>query len=538
MAIRTLFFLLVSTSLFYFSSCKGDEPVEEIQAEISSFSLIDQESVEYILNIDQENLAISNDEALPNTVEITGMVAKFKTTGENVTLQVDGKVQVSGTTVNDFSKPVVYDVYVSGKKQRSYSVVVKKPEQPTNDFSAFYFTEPEMSRYTVTINTNTCEISNRTAIPYVINLTALKPFFSTFEEDAVVTVNGVLQESGVTANDFTGPVKYRIRGRDGSEKEYTVNLKRELSAYFNNPVYRGDVPDPTVIRVGDEFYMYGTGGTTTVYKSKNMVIWEYVGLAFNSEDRPSFLEGGSMWAPDINYFDGKYVLYYAMAKWGASAWDCGIGVAVSDSPEGPFKLTNSNGKMFISSEIGVKNSIDPCIIEDQGKKYMFWGSFNSIYATELTTNGLQVKDMAVKTKVAGNAYEGVYVHKRGNYFYLFASIGSCCVGDNSTYTMVVGRSSNVLGPYVNKAGREMVYDNHEVLVRGDDMFAGPGHNSRIITDDAGQDWILYHAYLRGESEKGRMVILDQVKWDDEGWPVISNGYPTRTSDIAPDFNAQ
>lgn len=312
-----------------------------------------------------------------------------------------------------------------------------------------------------------------------------------------------------------------------------VKLKREQNGSYENPVCTDDVPDPTVIRVGKEFYMYGTGGITTVYKSTNLLSWEYVGQAFNSSEKPDFIPGASMWAPDINYIDGKYVLYFAAAKWGDP--NCGIGVATSDKPQGPFKAANYKGKLFTSQEIDVKNSIDPCIIEDGSKKYMFWGSFNSLYATELTDNGLQVKDMKIKTKVAGNAYEGAYVHKRGKYFYLFASIGSCCAGDNSTYTMVVGRSENVLGPYVNKAGNDMRYDHHEILVRGDNTFVGPGHNSRIITDDEGNDWILYHAYLKGQSEKGRMIILDQVKWDSQDWPVISNGYPTKTLSTLPVF---
>lgn len=79
-------------------------------------------------------------------------------------------------------------------------------------------------------------------------------------------------------------------------------------------------------------------------------------------------------------------------------------------------------------------------MEDNGKKYLFWGSFRGIYGIELSGDGLSVRDGAKKKQVAGTAYEGTYIHKRGDYYYLFASIGSCCEGLKSTYTTVVGRS--------------------------------------------------------------------------------------------------
>jgi arabinan endo-1,5-alpha-L-arabinosidase len=75
--------------------------------------------------------------------------------------------------------------------------------------------------------------------------------------------------------------------------------------------------------------------------------------------------------------------------------------------------------------------------------------------TELTDDGMAVKNLTKKTKIAGNSFEAPYIHKRGNYYYLFASIGSCCEGMNSTYKVVVGRSENVDGPYLNKSGVDM-----------------------------------------------------------------------------------
>lgn len=113
---------------------------------------------------------------------------------------------------------------------------------------------------------------------------------------------------------------------------------------------------------------------------------------------------------------------------------------------------------------------------------MFFGSFHGIYAVELSDDGLSLKENTRPLRVAGDAYEGTYIHKRGKYYYLFASIGRCCEGLKSTYTTVVGRSESLMGPYWNKEGRSMLDNQHEILIKGSTNFVGTGHNSEVITD--------------------------------------------------------
>ena len=127
-----------------------------------------------------------------------------------------------------------------------------------------------------------------------------------------------------------------------------------------------------------------------------MVVWEFVGTAFTEQTRPNFEPQGNIWAPDINRIGNKYVLYYSMSEWGGE-WTCGIGCAVSDRPDGPFK---DNGMMFRSNGIKVQNSIDPFYIEDDGHKYLFWGSFRGVYAIELSEDGLTVKKGANPIQIA------------------------------------------------------------------------------------------------------------------------------------------
>lgn len=164
---------------------------------------------------------------------------------------------------------------------------------------------------------------------------------------------------------------------------------------YKNPVVDIAMPDPTVIKAADGyFYVYATESTRNVpiMKSKDLVQWTYCNTAFTNKTRPRFEPKAGIWAPDINYINNKYVLYYAMSVWGGEQ-TCGIGVATADSPQGPF---TDHGKMFRSNEIGVQNSIDPSFLQYEGRNYLVWGSFRGIYVIELTEDGLSLKPGAEK----------------------------------------------------------------------------------------------------------------------------------------------
>lgn len=301
---------------------------------------------------------------------------------------------------------------------------------------------------------------------------------------------------------------------------------------YTNPVINTSLPDPTVIRADDGyFYLYATEDIRNlpIYRSRDLTDWQFVGTAFTDDTRPQWNKKGNMWAPDINKIGDKYVLYYSKSEWGGE-WTCGIGAATADRPEGPF---TDHGALFISSEIGVRNSIDQFYIEDNGHKYLFWGSFHGIYGIELSDDGLSVKPGAVKKQVSGTFMEGTYIHKRGKYYYLFGSAGTCCEGARSTYRVTYGRSENLFGPYVDKKGQRLLDNHYEVMLHGDDTFVGTGHNAEFVTDDLGQDWILYHGYKKAEADDGRVVFLSRVDWKD-GWPEVAGSVPEKEN-VKPSF---
>lgn len=538
-------FLLVVA--LYLCACEDSPENKTIEAQITQFSVWDQKTVNHPLHVDNVENIISNRQEIPAYVNLSRLIAEFKLSHQDAVLKVNDRVQRSGQGEMDFTKEIVYDLYVGNEKQRSYKVNITKGTL-SNTFRTFTFPGSHMEPYQPTINEETGEITNEREIPLNIDITALKPEFTTSERGAVVKVNGVVQTSGVASHDFSKPVVYTIEGEDGTSREFTVNLKQGNEYYLENPIMSGSYADPTVIRMGNEFYVYVTGGRVRGYRSTDLLNWNRIGSVSEVfTQRPDFTDDNvsetGMWAPDINYFDGKYVMYYSISKWGGGA-TCGIGVGISDLPQGPFLPPpgNPNGKLFVSGEIGVHNSIDPCFFEEDGKRYLFWGSWGGIHMTELTADGYAVKDMTKKKQVAGKSFEAVYIHKRGNYYYMFASIGACCEGMNSSYKVVVGRSTRLDGPYLDKNGVDMnSFDAwnpthyNPIVLRGNEMFAGPGHNSRIITDDKGVDWMLYHAYVHNGSDS-RSLMIDKVEWDADGWPMVGNGTPSFALEELPFFN--
>ncbi|MGM9827537.1 MAG: family 43 glycosylhydrolase [Muribaculaceae bacterium] len=296
---------------------------------------------------------------------------------------------------------------------------------------------------------------------------------------------------------------------------------------YTNPVFKTfDTADPSVMRdENGRFQCFCTGGWGR--ESDDMVNWrDAYGKMYPV---PTWNGDCALWAPDGTRVGNKFVYYYSLAIWGQE-WVSAIGRGVSDSGATPF---TDLGCLFTSNSIGVKNSIDQCLfVDDDGRCYLFWGSFNGIYAIELTEDGLYLKPGAQKVKVAGNAFEGTMIHKHDGYYYLIASTGTCCEGLKSSYTTVVGRSNNVFGPYTDRAGGNMTDNYCHFLLSANRYFNGTGHNSEIITDDAGQDWIYYHAFEKSDIDAGRTLYMDRVEWID-GWPVINNGFPSYYAVPAP-----
>lgn len=310
-----------------------------------------------------------------------------------------------------------------------------------------------------------------------------------------------------------------------------VVMSHASAQTYTNPVATPVAADPSVIRAEDgSFYLYATqddwadgGGShyLPIFKSKDLVTWTYVKDAFVAP--PAWKEaGGFTWAPDISYRDGTYYLYYAASLWGDPN-PC-IGLTTSKSPEGPFE--DLGRAVFCSEDIGVGNSIDPFVWDDGQTRTMVWGSGQGIYAVALSENGTRAVGEPVQLAGDDLYYEAPYVVQRGRHYYLFLSAGSCCEGENSTYTLYVGRSRKLTGPYLDAEGRSFLEGGGTVVVGANDTWVGPGHNS-VVRDDAGTDWLFYHAIPRADPRlpndvNRRPALVDRIVWKD-GWPTINGG---------------
>jgi arabinan endo-1,5-alpha-L-arabinosidase len=325
--------------------------------------------------------------------------------------------------------------------------------------------------------------------------------------------------------------------------------------------------DPSVIRgqqTGDNYwYMYcttdplndedRTGDNFNFHKipmlrSLDLVNWTYMGDAFTTV--PSWGEPtAGVWAPEIDYFNGKYYLYYGITDVKPEVsgepncnGDNAIGVATSSSPLGPWAdigrpvvepRRNGPGCNFFWT-------FDPEVIEAEpedeysaAQKYIYYGSYyGGIQVRKLSADGFTAPaDTAVQVAI-GNRYEGPEVIWRDGYYYLFVSASNCCNGPQTGYSVFAGRSPNPTGPFVDREGVSFLagrVGGTPVLSLNGNRWVGPGHNT-VFTDFSGQDWTIYHAidqndpYFAGtDNFTKRPVLMDALDWID-GWPTVRGGH--------------
>ena len=312
-----------------------------------------------------------------------------------------------------------------------------------------------------------------------------------------------------------------------------VNVGCAQSTY-TNPVYAADFADPTIIRGHDGwFYAYATNTSVgskfyhiQVAKSSDLVNWKVIGDALPA--KPSWADK-DFWAPHVLYDKERhlYYMYYSGESPDDKTGKC-IGVAVSKNPEGPFK---DLGKPLIAGESFI--NIDPMAFDDPatGKKYLYWGSAHKpIRVQELhddrisfQTGSIPVDVVATSPDDYSKLVEGAWLHYRDGYYYLFYSGDNCC-GEKANYAVMVARSKNPAGPFERLS--EAQNNNSSAILVKNKVWLAPGHNS-IITDDAGEDWIVYHAIALDSSlkSKGRIMLIDRIRYKN-GWPSIETSSPS------------
>ena len=325
-------------------------------------------------------------------------------------------------------------------------------------------------------------------------------------------------------------------------------------SFRGSPIQNG--PDPSIIAVrGSDgvthWYMYCTSGpisetdrnTTGVlgthlmpyYQSTDLINWSYVGDVFSR--KPKWVGSSNLWAPEIQFFNGKYYLYYVAANAGShgnKGSGGAIGVATSGSAAGPWA---DSGGAVVEAQTN-RWVYDPCVVLDDygpapsGKRYIVYGSFaGGVFARPLSTDGLHSDKLNEAALATTDRYEASYIRKHDGSYYLFTSAGNCCNDDLTGYSVFVGRSSYLLGPYADREGISLLASRSggsPVLSMNGNRWVGPGHNA-ALTDYAGQDWFVYAAvnrfdpFFSGGNFTKRTPMLDPLDWNN-GWPTVRGGF--------------
>lgn len=279
-----------------------------------------------------------------------------------------------------------------------------------------------------------------------------------------------------------------------------------------------------------------------IYRSEDLVHWDFVADAFT--DRPQGLADttSGLWAPEPVYMNGRYYLYFTVtdvpdeqSPQPGCGTDSAIGVATSASPAGPWRA--SRAPVVAPQRAGPGCAFhwvyDPKVVVDGDRKYLYYGSYGGgIWVRRLDDDGMAVHGDAVRVGADGR-YEGTDVIKHGDWWYLFASATNCCNGPLTGYGVFVGRARTPEGPFLDRLGNDMAKGRAggtPFLLQNGNRWVGPGHNT-VFTDAAGAWWTIYHAIDLNEpffSAKDkltrRLAMLDRIDWVDD-WPVAGGGRP-------------
>ena len=259
----------------------------------------------------------------------------------------------------------------------------------------------------------------------------------------------------------------------------------------------GDYPDPSIIREGKDFYMtnssfnYAPG--LLVWHSTDLVNWTPIARALHALD-------GSVYAPDLVKYKGRYYIYYPAA--GANY------VVYADNIRGPW---SQPVKLDLTG-------IDPGhVVGEDGKRYLY---VDKGAIAPLSGDGLKVTgpkktvyegwQFPKEWKTEGNGdmfLEGPKLLHKDGYYYMVSAEGGTA-GPATSHMVVVARSKSVFGPWENSPYNPLVH-----TYSASDPWWSKGHGTLI----EGNWWVVYHAYAQGYHTLGRQTLIDPVEWTADGW---------------------
>lgn len=297
---------------------------------------------------------------------------------------------------------------------------------------------------------------------------------------------------------------------------------------ITNPVLRGFHPDPSILRVGADYYLANSTFEwypgVRIHHSRDLVNWRLISPPL---DRPSQLDlignpdSGGVWAPSLSHADGLFYLIYSDVKsWKGNAYKVVRNYLVT-APEitGPW-----SEPVFLNA-----SGFDPSLFhDDDGRKWllnMLWdhrrdrNQFAGILLQELCTETLRpigpVRNIFLGTERA--LVEGPHLYKRNGWYYLLTAEG----GTEYAHAATLARSRKIEGPYELHPDVHLLSSHRHPELE----LQKAGHGSLVETPDG--EWYLAHLCGRpvdgSHCTLGRETALQLCRWDDDDWLYLDHG---------------
>jgi len=308
------------------------------------------------------------------------------------------------------------------------------------------------------------------------------------------------------------------------------------------------VHDPsTIVKCGDEYWLFYTGAGVASFHSKDLVKWERGPSVFTNA--PAWTAQAVpanrwmyYWAPDVIHLGNRYLLYYAVSSFGKNRSAIGLATNPTLDPADPAFRWTDQGIVVQSTNTDNFNTIDPAVSQDaEGNLWLafgsYWGGIKLIQldpdtglrweasafakATVDKTARHAGKRIATSSPMYSLAFndsiEASYIYRHDNFYYLFVNWGRCCRGTNSTYEIRMGRSQKITGPYLDRQGVDLMTGGGTPFLSTTGPFIGPGH-AGIVSKD-GRDWLSCHFYDGTQAGRPALAILP-LDWGADGWPKV------------------
>jgi arabinan endo-1,5-alpha-L-arabinosidase len=288
------------------------------------------------------------------------------------------------------------------------------------------------------------------------------------------------------------------------------------------------VHDPsTIVKCKDEYWVFYTGRGIPSYHSKDLITWQPGPHVFSNappwvaQAVPRDFGVLDFWAPDIIRIGDRYLLYFSASRFGRNTSAIGLATNPTLDPADPEYHWTDQGEVIRSGTQDDFNTIDPSVVRDKdGRLWLAFGSFwSGIKMIELNpaTGKIVSSGSPIYSLARYDAIEASCLYSHGGYYYLFVDWGMCCRGTNSTYSIHVGRSPNITGPYLDKSGLDMMLGGGSIVLGTSGAFIGPGHAG--IISAGGTNWLSCHFYDGTHRGMPTLALLP-LSWTIDGWPEV------------------